>query len=364
MSRVLRGCVHATLRTRDVAHAAPPLPCPASHLVAHVARTRHGGALQSGARARAIPHARAPRCLQAAQFCSADHSLPQYYAMHTSQLWPGPQPEQGPPREDDPYYCLLQWQQARAYPVLDHPTAIDGYLIYDYADPCDNGGSDFDCLDNHAETWRGIDTYSACPYWTDRHIPETAQRSDGIHHAVPGDMFRPLNFFGEWSQACPKDRAAVACAHELRQAWQDGARGNSITHDGLGVDPACTKTSRTAHHYDGTGMSVGITPGTLAEAQPFTFTMYIGARETAAAAEAVAAALPGVKFWATAWAGAAADDGGPATFFYAFDVPTGAHAAWRLYHMRFHAALCTCSQASTRCDVRGLFWRLARLNAG
>lgn len=271
--------------------------------------------------------------MQAQQFCSAEHSLPQYYAMHTSQLWPGPLPEQGPPSEDDPYYCLLQWQQSRSYPVSDGPQAISGVVNEeDYTDPCDNGGVDYSsCLDSFGETFRGIDTYNVCPYWTDRHVPDDKQFFTPIHHVAPGGMFQPLTFYGAWSQTCPKDRGAIPCAHELRRPWQDGARPNTIVHDALGVDPACTKTSRTAHHYDGTGMSVGITPGALAEAQPFTFTMYVGARETAAEAEAVIAGLPGVKFWATAWAGAASDDGGPATFFYAFDVPAGARRGllWR-----------------------------------
>jgi hypothetical protein len=106
-------------------------------------------------------------------------------------------------------------------------------------------------------------------------------------------------------------------------AWQKAGNTNQIVHDGLSVDPACTRTSRTAHHYDGTGMSVGIAPGELAESQSFSFTMYIGARETTAQAEAVILGLPGIKFWATAWAGSAADNGSPATFFYAFDIPTG-----------------------------------------
>jgi hypothetical protein len=226
--------------------------------------------------------------------------------MHQSQLWPGTASTQGPPTEDDPYYCTHQWHRERAYG--NH--FLDNTQDFNYEEDND-----------YFWHWRGLTGYNTCPHFGDRWMPALSvlpERWD-----VPGRMIRPIKFFGAWNQDCTKDRSSITCAHELRSAWQAPGMTNQIVHDGLSVDSACIKTSRTAHHNDGTGMSIGIAPGELAETQSFTFTMYIGARETAAQADVIAASLPGVKFWATAWAGAATDNGNPATFFYAFDIPAG-----------------------------------------
>ena len=160
----------------------------------------------------------------------------------------------------------------------------------------------------------------------DSHSGEFAFDANHRRPEGPGEMIRPLKWFNEWSHSCMWPKDSFTCPHDLRSAWLSaaGSDPNVITHDSLSVDPECTKTSATAFHRDGTGLSVGISPGTLAETQSFEFVMYVGARATRAAAEAAIAELPDIKFWALAWAGAAADDGGPATFFYAFDVPLSA----------------------------------------
>jgi hypothetical protein len=225
--------------------------------------------------------------LQMNAACAASHSTPKYYSMHANQIWPQ-SGERTPPLPDESTDCMRQWAWDRGV---------------------ENSFQD----DGEAE-------YNTCPYHS-----MNEQWRLALHKPTElGGSVRTLKWFNDWNQKCAKTKAATTCMHEMRTAWQSSANTNPMYHDSLTVDPQCTKTSDKSHHRDGTGMTVAIAPGELAETQAFEFTMFIGARATRAEAEAVIATLPDVKFWALAWAGNMASDGDPATFFYAFDVPAGA----------------------------------------